>query len=186
MKTRLLAVLIILFGPMPISVHLAAADCYTITQPHSLPAAEYWDWLIRKDSDVEFAMTRLKFHVRDRQNPKFQFKAVVDKEDESLHLLVETRYRGSISKYLNATKLFEIMMKNFSDMDVRISRISAYWVDGTNYGTFFQMKAAGASDEAAAFATWTGTQARNYGFHKVNVSVSGSGDDTRVVSIFSK
>ena len=117
--------------------------------------------------------TPRRFDVHDMEienGEKFFFRSEVQ-DDGGLELDIATRdpVTKQTSHWLWAEELFDEMMHHFKETKTPIKYIAGNWYDGTNLKLLNELTRGGTPIEQAALNTWTGRQARRFGYNKVKV-----------------
>lgn len=110
--------------------------------------------------------TPTHMYIEDAANPLLFIAAGVS--DRVLWFDVQAEDPDTKSRsFVHGKVLFELTMRHFGQtFDV----LASYWAtDSTNLERFNRATAAGMSEEAAGWVTWTGEQAIHHGFTRLTV-----------------
>lgn len=95
-----------------------------------------------------------------------EFGITADRFDGRISFTITAKFREKRDEDLRGYLLFDAMM-------LVLGRdrppILGNWQNATNLELFNETLAAGGSDEDAAWSTWTGQQARRYGYHHLEI-----------------
>ncbi len=123
-----------------------------------------------------------RYYVTDSSNPRFMAFATV--QDGKLSIDLRTVFEdGSRSTVLIGGEQVKRILEHFNG---RFEAIAANWQYGSNLKKFNDLTANGASPEQAAHDTWTGHQAANHGYGRIEITeIHGqSGEYTHVKVLF--
>ena len=102
------------------------------------------------------------FRIVDKTDDSFYFEAFLNSDGRLSFNAFLSLPEFGLRSSMRGNILYKKMIQFF---DIRnISSIKGTWVDGTNYDHFFKKIDQGYSKEDAAQSTWSGQQAKKYGF----------------------
>ncbi len=134
---------------------------------------------------------KIELEHKGEENVFLRFEVI----DDRLKFVVQTKGKADQdatppAKY-RGQDLYDFMMSYLNDKDIPVHEISGRWYTGEELGTnaqqFFLNLEKGMSPENAALETWSGKQARRYGFdHAKILSVTGNRSMGQVTVLFQK
>lgn len=127
--------------------------------------------LVQGDVYVEKGEEHIFYMEQDnpsRDRP-FHFKGVYDQANKSISLYINLVDRDNhVRSQIPGKKAYDEMMIHFADKDIRFIR--GHWKSSDNASAYLYNKdELGMTPEEAALNTWSGQQAKKYGFENVRI-----------------
>lgn len=121
-----------------------------------------------RTSVADIEKTQRKFIVKDVLDRNIFWKAYLEDGVLSMRIQLKVPSQGYRSS-LQGHKIYKEMMEHFGVKNIK--KIESVWIEQTNFTQFFKNIEKGMSEKEAALNTWSGRQAKSYGFSKVSVEV---------------
>jgi hypothetical protein len=107
---------------------------------------------------------RQRLKIVDADVPEFGIDGYLD--DGVLKFEIDTKLKkNGLRSIVRGKVLFDLMMKHYDVVDA----IVGIWANGTNLDAFNKYMLLGKTQIEAASETWTGLQARRYGFTVISI-----------------